>query len=222
MSAPDGAVRVVLRPTATPLPLGFLALAGATVLVAGLQLGWLAPAQGADVALVLIAFVAPLQLVACVFGLLDRDVAAGTGMGVLAGTWLAVGLVLRSSPPGATSDALGLFLLVAGAAMLIPGAAAATGKLVAAAVLGTTAVRFALTGVAQLTGSDAWADVAGITGLALGALALYAALALALEDARRTTTLPVGRRGSGKAALDGDLHDQVARAAREPGVRGSL
>ena len=33
--------RIVLRPIGNPLPLGFLALAAGTLLVSGLQLGWL-------------------------------------------------------------------------------------------------------------------------------------------------------------------------------------
>jgi hypothetical protein len=47
--------RIVLRPIGNPLPLGFLALAGATLVVSGLQLDWLQPADGKDVALILIA-----------------------------------------------------------------------------------------------------------------------------------------------------------------------
>ena len=114
-------MRIVLRPLANPLPLGFLALAAATLLVSGLQLDWLEPAEGHDVALMLLAFVFPLQLVASVFGFLGRDVVAGTGMGVLAGTWLSVALVmLDRSAPGATSDALGLSCCSRRAAMLIP------------------------------------------------------------------------------------------------------
>jgi hypothetical protein len=35
----SAAARIVLRPIGSPLPLGFLALAGATLLVSGLQLG---------------------------------------------------------------------------------------------------------------------------------------------------------------------------------------
>jgi succinate-acetate transporter protein len=105
--------RVMLRPLGNPLPLGFLALAGGTFLVAGLQLEWLQPADGAQVAIILIAFVFPLQLVASVFGFLARDVVAGTGMGLLSGTWLSIGLVTLTGQPGATSDALGLFLLLA-------------------------------------------------------------------------------------------------------------
>jgi uncharacterized protein len=92
--------RVVLRPIGNPLPLGFLALAGGTLVVSGLQLGWLSDSQGQDVALILIAFVFPLQLVAAVFGFLGRDVVAGTGMGILCGTWLSIGLVTLTSAPG--------------------------------------------------------------------------------------------------------------------------
>jgi uncharacterized protein len=201
---------VILRPIGNPLPLGFLALAGATLSVSGLELGWLAPSQGRDVALVLIAFVFPLQLVTSVFGYLGRDVVVGTGMGLLAGTWLSVGLITLTSPTGSTSDALGLFLLIAGIAMLVPAIASATGKLVATAVLGTTAVRFASTGMYELTASKTWEDVAGFVGLVLLAVAVYAALAIALEEARRTTVLPTGRRGTG------------ADVGQEPGVRTQL
>jgi succinate-acetate transporter protein len=207
----DGNTRVVLRPIANPLPLGFLALAGGTLVVSGLQLGWLQPDEGQDVALILLAFVFPLQLVACVFGYLGRDVVAGTGMGLLSGTWLSIALVTLVSPPGSTSDALGLFLLLAATAMAVPASAAATGKLVPAAVLSTTVLRFAVTGVYELTGSGSWEDVAGIVGLALCAVAVYAALALALEDARHRTLLPVGRRHAGHI---GEL--------REAGVREQL
>jgi uncharacterized protein len=217
-----GAARVVLRPIGNPLPLGFLALAGGTLVVSGLQLGWLQQEEGQQVALILIAFVVPLQLVAAVFGFLGRDVVAGTGMGVLAGTWLSVGLVQLTSPPGSTSDPLGLLLLLAAAAMLIPAAASATGKLVPAAVLTTTSVRFATTGLAEITAAAFWQDVAGVVGLVLCALAVYAALAMALEDARRRTVLPLGRRGAGAESVGGNLDEQVERIEREAGVREQL
>jgi uncharacterized protein len=217
------ATRIMLRPIGNPLPLGFLALAGGTLLLSGLQLGWLAPEQGHDVALILIAFVFPLQLLASVFGYLARDVVAGTGMGLLSGTWLSIALVtITADKPGATSDALGMFLLLAGLAMLVPATAAATGKLVPAAVLFTTAARFGLTGLYQLTASGVWEDVAGVTGLLLCAVAVYAALALALEDARRQTVLPVGRRGSGRESVGGDLDRQLIGIEHEAGVREQL
>jgi uncharacterized protein len=198
----NATTRVMLRPIGNPLPLGFLALSGGTLLVSGLQLGWLSDSDGMDVALILIAFVFPLQLVTSVFGYLGRDVVAGTGMGILSGTWLSIGLVTLTSPAGSTSDALGLFLLLAAVAMLVPALAALSGKLVAVAVLGTTAVRFACTGMYQLTVSETWKDIAGVVGLVLCAVAVYAALAIAIEDARRTTVLPTGRRGAGRDVED--------------------
>jgi uncharacterized protein len=94
--------------------------------------------------------------------------------------------------------------------MLVPASSAASGKLVAVAVLGTTALRFACTGIYELTASDTWKDIAGVVGLALCAIAVYAALAIALEEARRTTVLPTGRRGAGR-----DVED-------EPGIRPQL
>jgi len=216
------AARIVLRPIGNPLPLGFLALAAGTLLVTALQLEWLQPTDGSQVALIIVAFVFPLQLLACVFGYLARDVVAGTGMGLLSGTWLSIGLVKLTSEPGATSDALGLFLLLAATAMLVPAAASSAGKRVPAAVLATTALRFATTGLHELTASDSWKTIAAIVGLALCALAVYAALAMALEDARRRTVLPLGRRGAGEESLRGGLDAQLVRIEREAGVREQL
>jgi uncharacterized protein len=204
------------------LPLGFLALAAGTLLLSGLQLGWLEAKDGKQVALIIIAFVFPLQALASVFGFLARDVVADTAMGLLAGIWLAIGLVLLVSPAGSTSDALGLFLLVAGPAMLVPAAASFSGKLVPSAVLTTTALRLITTGLYELTGSGTWRDVAGVLGLALCALAIYTALAMALEDARRETILPLGRRRLGRSSIEGSFEEQLTHVERESGVREQL
>lgn len=214
--------RVVLRPLGNPLPLGFLALAAGTTLLSALQLGWFEPAEGQQVALILMAFVFPLQLVSSVFGFLARDVVAGTGMGVLSGTWASIALIRWTGDPGTSSDPLGTLLLVAAVAMLVPAAAAATGKLVPALVLGTTAVRFALTGVSEITAGSLSEDLAGIVGLVLCVLAVYAALAMTLEDARRRTVLPLGRRGSGADSLRRGLDEQFAGVEHEAGVREQL
>ncbi len=214
--------RIVLRPLANPLPLGFLALAAGTLLLAGLQLGWLGAEEGQSVALALLAFVFPLQLLASIFGYLTRDVVAGTGMGVLCGTWLTISLVMLTSPEGSASDALGLFLLLAFVAMLVPASAASFGKLVPAAVLAGAALRFGVTGIYELTSNSTWEDLAGVVGLALCALALYAALAMALEDVRRHSVLPLLRRGSGRESMQGNFGDQIAGLEREAGVRKQL
>jgi uncharacterized protein len=218
----EQATRIVLRPIANPLPLGFIALATGTLLLSALQLEWLQPLEGRTIALILLVFVAPLQLIASIFGFLARDAIAGTGMGILAGTWLSISLTMRDHPPGATSHALGLLLLISATSMLIPAAGSAFGKLTATAVLSVTAVRFATTGIYQLTDNHTWKQTAGVIGVVLCGLALYTALAMLLEDVRRTTMLPTFRRARGKTSIDGNLRDQLSQLEHEAGVREQL
>lgn len=219
---PPALARVVVRPIANPLPVGFLALAVATFVVSGLELGWIGQDEKAQVALVLLGGVFPLQLLSAAFGFLSRDVAAPTAMGILAGTWFGVGAILLASPPGATSDTLGLLLLVSAIALLCPAVTAAAGKLVVAAVLAVTVLRFAVTGVYQLTDVSAWQTLAGVVGLAVAAVALYASLALALEDEKRRTVLPTFRRGAGRAAIAESLEAELGEVHHEAGVREQL
>lgn len=217
-----GRTLVLLRPLAGPLALGFLGLAGASLVLAGLQLGWVEPAEGKKVALILIAFTVPLQLLASVLAFSARDGVAATGMGLLAGIWLSIALVLYTSKPGSTSGALGLFLLLATVAMWVPATGALSAKLVPALVFGTAGLRFGLGGLHQLTGAGAWEDVAGVVGLALTGLAVYAAAAAGLEDALERAVLPLGRQGKGRLAMEGTYGQQVAELHREPGVRQQL
>lgn len=214
--------RIFLRPIATPLALGFLALGGATLVLSGLQLGWFPLRESTYVALALATFGAPLQFLASIFGFLARDPAAATGMGILGASWLTTGLIKYLSPPSATSSVLGVFLVFAGAALLIPALGAAFGKLVPALVLLVAAVRFFLTGIYQLTANPSVQYAAGIVGLVLLGVAFYAALALELEDVRRKTVLPVLRLGLGKASVEGNMEDQLERVEREAGVREQL
>ena len=213
---------MTLRPIAGPLTLGFGALAVATVVVAGLQLGWIPTSETASVALILLVAVVPAQLLTSILGYLARDGVAGAGMGTLAGTWAAMGLILLTSDPGSTGRAPGLLLLVAGVVMLIPAAGAAMGKLVPAVVLAATSIRFVLTGIWELTGGNDWKIASAIVGLLLCSLAIYAAAAVGLEDAAKRTVLPLGRHGKGAKAAAGDIRDQIAGIAHEPGVRQQL
>lgn len=121
-TTPDGlrpadATRIVLRPLASPLPLGFLALFVGSLLVSTLQLHWV-PATEAHVLVIgVLAFTVPLQVIGCLFGFLCRDVVASTGMAVLAGTWATLGVIMLTAPPGTTSPGLGVLLVVAGLAL---------------------------------------------------------------------------------------------------------
>ena len=213
---------VVLRPMGSPLPLGFLGLAAATTLVAGLQLSWFPADQGSVVAWCLLGFTVPLQLIACLYGFRARDAVAGTGMGVLSGTWAAVAAATLISPPGSTSQALGLMLVVTALALAVPATAAWPSKRLAAAVIGFSAIRLGLSGAYQMGADDTWATAAGVVGVILGALALYAAFAYELEDTNGRALLPTGRRGEGRDAFTGTLADQTAGLEHEAGVRKQL
>lgn len=223
MSQPQPAsTSVVLQPMGSPLPLGFLGLAAATTLVAALQLGWFPADQGSVVAWCLLGFTVPLQLVACLYGFRARDAVAGTGMGVLAGTWAAVAAATLTQPPGSTSQALGLMLVVAAVALAVPATAAWQGKRLAAAVIGLSAVRLAVSGAYHLSAGEAWKTTAGVLGVLLGGLAIYAALAFELEDTMGRAVLPTGRRGDGRNAFTGSLADQTDGIEHEAGVRKQL
>jgi succinate-acetate transporter protein len=215
------ATRVVLRPIASSLPLGFLALTLATVVFSAVQLGWVPTAQRPVAGLVAVAVTAPLQLLASVFGFLARDPVAATGMAVLAGTWAVTGLVTLQSPPGAVSAELGVLLVVAALAVVVP-AAAGRSKAAVAAAMATTAVRFGVTGGYELTGSPAWKTAAGVVGLVVALVALYAALALELEATQRREVLPVGRSGLARQAAGGEGVFEEGELAREPGIRPRL
>jgi uncharacterized protein len=221
MSSVDGTARVVLRPIGSPLPLGFLGLFVATLSFSSVQLGWVPQSQGSTIALAALVLTVPVQLIASVFGFLARDPVAGTGMGILAGTWATAGLATISSPPGATSPGLGVVLLCAGIAMLVP-AAGGREKTVAAAVMALSALRFAVTGVAEINGAASWMTVAGWTGVLLAALSLYAALAFELEGTDRRDVLPLWRRGAARSAVRDDEAAQLSDVAHEPGVRKQL
>ena len=166
---------------AQPLPLGFIGLAVASFAFATVQLGWIGPAQGRTVALSVLFFTVPVQLLASAAGFVRAEVAPATGMGVLAGTWAAVALATYSAPPGSTSKGLGVVLCAAGAAMLVPAAAALAQPWAAAVMVGAT-VRFWSTAAYELTGSKGWQHAAGWVGLVVAALGLAVALLIAVGE----------------------------------------
>ena len=213
---------VFLRPLGSPLPLGMIALAGASVLLTGQQLSWVPPGQSHDVALALLVFAVPMQYLASVFGFLSRDGAGGTGMALLGSCWLVTGSLLLLAPPGSRSPALGLLLFFASGALLVPALAAAFGKLAATLAFLLAAARFAVSGAQQYLGGAAWQHAAGWLGLAVCVVALYNAFAFEIEDTRHHTVLPVLRWGSGRRALDGSLPDEVLDVEQEAGVREQL
>jgi uncharacterized protein len=228
MNSPNGGrsaqemSRIFLRPLGSPMPLGMIALAGASLMLTAYQLSWLPTTEGHAVAAVLLAFPVPMLYLAAVFGFLGRDGAGGTGMALLGSCWLVTGVLTLLSPPGSRSAVLGLFLYFACAAVLIPATAAIFGKVVASVAFVLAAARFAVAGVYEYHGGLAWKHASGWIGLALCVAALYAGLAFEIEDIRHHTVLPVLRWGSGRRAMEGDAEAESRHVEQEAGVREQL
>jgi uncharacterized protein len=211
--------RVVLRPIGLPLSLGMSGLGIASLVQSGFDLHWVARDQSVKVGLILIAVPFVLQGIASVLSYLARDGAAGTALGVLATSWLAIGLVHADSPGGHRSGALGLMMLGSSAMLLLAALSISSAKPLPGAVFLIEAVRFALAGIYELGGTSAWADAAGITGLVVVAAAAYCALAFELEGQQHRPVLPTFRRGRGRAAVMGSVDAAIDDVVHDPGVR---
>ena len=215
-------VRIVVRPIASPLTLGFLALAVGTFTMAGAELSWIPAAEDSSAGLAVLLFVFPLQALGGIYGFQARDSIAGTGMGLLAGGWLITGTLTFLGARGKPDGALGLTLLAVATTILVPATVGAASKPLASAVMTGTALRFYLTAAYELSGGSAWKYAGAAEGLVLAALAVYAALAFELEDNRLHTVLPTFRRGLGRQALNGSISAELAQAGHEAGVRKQL
>jgi succinate-acetate transporter protein len=215
----ENITRVVLRPVATPVPLGLLALALGSVLLAAVQLQWVSLQSTPQVALVILVFVVPLQALATILCFPIRDVVMSTGFGLLTASWAATASLLTSGQPGTRNQVLGVLAVAVAVALLVPALGATWSKPAGATVMFVAALRFALTGAYQLGASNTWQTVSAIIGLVLVGTALYAAAAFLLEDARHHRVLPVSRRSTSHYAMSGELGHQLDSLPAEAGVR---
>ena len=214
--------RIMLRPVGSPIRWASQASAAASVALSGLQLSWVPQIESHQIAIVVLTFAVPLELLASVFGFLSRDSVGGTGMGLLAGSWLATGTPPVTSDAGARSQTLGLLLFFVCAALMVPTCAAALGKVVAAIVLFAAAARFGLTGIYEYAGGTGWENVSGSWGVGMGGVRSLCGHGLRGRRHPTQDVLPVGRRGFGKAAPGGGLSAELERIEHEAGVREQL
>lgn len=220
---PEAITRIVLRPVASGLPLGFLAFGTGTILLTALELQWAPQAQGSTLMVMVLAFVAPLELLAGVFAFLARDSGAATALSTLGAAWIATAVTVLRTPPGTTSVSLGIFLLTLATMMLVLSAGALRSKPLFGVLLLAGACRFVLTGLYQAAiGGTVLEHVSGWIGVPLVAFSIYGALALLLEDGAQRTVLPLGRRGRARTSIEGDLGHQIEQAESEPGIRSQL
>ncbi len=215
-------VRIVVRPYGSVVPLGFLAFGLGMFLYATLDAGWVKPTETHTVGWMLLTFVAPIELGATVFAFLSRDTMSGVALGLFSASWVLAGVLTIQAKPGVLSPAQGYFLFGFIAAVLVLASVAWMGQPLIALILTISCARAATFAIYELGGGHGWQTVSGWIALAIFCVALYTGLAFLLEDARGRAVFPLGRRGSSREAIEGDLAAQLDGLADEPGVRKHL
>lgn len=213
--------RIVLRPIGSGLPLGFFAFAVGMLVLACQAVAVIPVAEQRSGGMILMAFVAPLELLATVFAFLARDTLGATTLGLFSASWLTFGWLELSSPPGSTSVTLGIYLFGFSTAIVLLAGLSALGKPFFTVLLLLSVVRQLLSGAYEVGGGHHLYTVSGWFGFVLSAVAMYGGLALGLEDARQQEVLPLFRRGVADEAFQG-YEAQLARLGAEPGVRQQL
>jgi uncharacterized protein len=218
----EDAMRIVLRPLASPLPLAFFAFGSGSALQSALQFGLIPPEEASILALVLGAFVFPPLAVAAIFAFLTREGLGATALGLISFSWLSTAIVLYASPPPAISSVLGVLSLTVAVILLLLGITAVFGKPILAGFIVLAVARYSLNGIYELTEMAGTQSASGYLGLVIFAASLYGGLAFGLEDVQHKTVLPLGRRGEALQAFEGDLSEQVGPVEQEAGVRKQL
>jgi succinate-acetate transporter protein len=213
--------RIFVRPIASALPLGFFAFGLGMFMLGAIGTELVSKSDAKHAALILVAFVFPLEFIATIIAFLARDTMGATALGLFTTSWVTFGVAVLIAKPGATSTSVGLYELFFAGIVALLSIVAWSGKPLIAAILTISATRAVLAGVYELDRSKTVDHVAGWFGFAISGLALYGGLAFLLEDVGRAA-LPVFRRGEAQSSLEGSLRDQLARVESEAGVRQQL
>lgn len=212
--------RIMLRPLGSAMPLGFFAFGTGALMTAILDLQWVAKAEYKHAAIALLTFVAPLELLSCIFSFLSPDAAGATSMGIFAASWGVFATFWLTTGPE-QSPILGVFTVMITGAILCMGGAALRSKPLLGFLLLLAALRDGFLAAFHL-GDKPALKVVGWCGLVLAAFAVYCGLAFLVEDVNQRTLLPLGRREKARQSLEGSLADQLERIEQEAGIRNQL
>jgi succinate-acetate transporter protein len=218
----DVPVQIVLRPYASSIPLAALAFGVGNVLYSAFLLHWIPPSEARLLAIMLLAFVAPLELGPSLMAFLARDSGGATTFAIFGAAWVVQGLALLGGPPPPTSPATAFFLLCLAICLVVLAIVTFKGKplmgvILLIAILRTSgAATFEYTGLPWAATATAW------TGLLLALLAFYAAIAFLEEDVTQRLSPLTFRTGEARAAMQGELKDQISSIDKEAGIRKQL
>lgn len=218
----EDVTRIVLRPLASPLPLGFFAFGMGSVLQSAQEFGLIPQSEIQNLALLFGVFVFPLELLAALLAYPSRETVAAISLSIIAFSWLGSAVVRYTIAPDATSSSLGILYLTISLILLLLGAVGILGKPLLASVMFLAFFRYGLNGLYELLALGWMQTASGAIGCAIFAVSLYGGLALSLEDTMHRTVLPFGRRGEARQAFEGDLSEQVGSIEQEAGVRKQL
>ncbi len=217
----ETAIRIVLRPYASSIPLASFAFATGNVLYSAYVLHWIPASEMTGVALVLLCFVAPLEIVPSVMAFLARDTGGATAFAIFGAVWATEALRMLLHLPEQSRTA-GVFDVCLTLCLVILAIVTFPGKPLLGAVLTVAVVRASLGASHMFVGGQGLGEAMGVAGLVLAALAFYCALAFLEEDVTSRISPLTFRTGAAKAAMEGKLEDQVDAITREAGVRKQL
>ncbi len=218
----DIPVQIVLRPYASSIPLASFAFGTGNALYSAFLLHWIPASETRSLAFMLLAFVAPLEIIPSFMAFLARDSGGATAFAIFGAAWIVQGLALLDGPPPVIDHAAASFLFCLALCLLMLTIVTFKGKPLLGAVLTVAILRscgaatVAITGAGWLSAATAWC------GLLLAALAFYSGIAFLEEDVTQEISPLTFRMGEARSAMEGKLEDQVSAIEREAGVRKQL
>ncbi len=217
----DIPVQIVLRPYASALPLAAFAFGVGNVMYSAYLLHWIPATEASLLAVVLLAFVAPLELVPSIMAFITRDGGGATSYAIFGAVWLVQGVNLWTHAPE-QNHTEALFLLCLALCLLLLAVITFKGKPLLGAILSVAVLR--TTGAAAIArwGLPTISTLTGWAGLLLAALAFYSAFAFLEEDVTGKLSALTFRTGEAKAAMEGSLDEQTKLLEREAGIRKQL
>ena len=218
----DVPVQIVLRPYASSIPLASFAFGVGNALYSAFLLHWIPATEARTVALMLLAFVAPLELGPSLMAFLARDSGGATAFAIFGASWIVQGIALLNGPPPPTSHAGATFLLCLALCLVMLTIVTFKGKPLLGAVLVVAIARTAGAAMSDIMGHPWLTTATAWSGLLLALLAFYSGLAFLEEDVSLRLSPLTFRTGEAKAALEGRLGDQIEDIEKEAGVRKQL